>query len=152
SFLTVHALDHFPQMARLALAILLADLLAWTQHWVKHKVPWFWQIHAVHHSQREINVFTDYRFHYFEYLISRPIVMLPLMMLGIDTPKIFAYTLFVAWYPRLYHANIRSNFGFLRYVFVTPQSHRIHHSIEKQHADKNFGLIFSFWDRLFGTL
>lgn len=151
SFLTITSLNQTPEVIRMGIAVLVADFLAWFQHWVKHKVPWFWQIHAVHHSQKQLNVFTDYRFHLGEYLISRPIVMLPLLVLSIETPKLVAYSLFTAWYPRLYHANIRSNFGFLRYIFVTPQSHRVHHSIEARHIDLNFGVIFSFWDRMFGT-
>jgi sterol desaturase/sphingolipid hydroxylase (fatty acid hydroxylase superfamily) len=55
------------------------------------------------------------------------------------------------WYTRFYHGNIRTNLGPLRYVLVTPQSHRIHHSIEPRHLDTNFGALFSIWDRLFGT-
>ena len=57
-----------------------------------------------------------------------------------------------AWHTRIYHANLRTNYGFLKYILVTPQSHRIHHSIEPRHFNKNFGLFFSVWDRLFGTL
>ena len=55
------------------------------------------------------------------------------------------------WYARINHSNIRTNFGLLRYILVTPQSHRIHHSIEKKHQDKNFAVTFSIWDFIFGT-
>ncbi len=151
SFLTLDSFARLPSAARFLIGILLADFLAWFQHWLKHKVPWFWQFHAVHHSQRQINLFTDFRFHFLEYLVSRPIVMLPLMIFANDAPKIVAYTLLTAWQTRLYHANIRSNFGWLRYVLVNPQSHRVHHSAEKRHTDLNFGVVFSFWDRLFRT-
>jgi len=151
SFLTVSAVGHWPEAFRFFWGILLTDFLAWFQHWVKHKVPWFWQIHAVHHSQREINLFTDFRFHFLEYIISRTIVVIPLLMLAIDTPKIAAYTVFITWLTRFYHANIKTNFGIFRYIFVTPQSHRVHHSIEQRHQDLNFGVIFSFWDRIFKT-
>ena len=148
SFLTVEAFDRLPESARFIIGILLADFLAWFQHWVKHQVPWFWQMHAVHHSQRELNQFTDYRFHYLEYIISRPIALIPLFIFANDAPRIAAYSLFAAWYPHVYHANIRSNFGWLRYIFVTPQSHRVHHSVEDRHRDRNYGVIFSVWDRL----
>ena len=151
SFFTVKAAVSLPNVLRLVLGVLLGDFLAWFQHWVKHKVPWFWRIHAVHHSQREINLFTDFRFHYLEYIISRPIVLIPLMLFSVETPDIMALGIFMMWFPRLYHANIKSNFGFLRYIFVSPQSHRVHHSIEERHQDMNFGVIFSFWDRLFKT-
>ncbi|OGX31702.1 MAG: hypothetical protein A2787_00900 [Omnitrophica WOR_2 bacterium RIFCSPHIGHO2_01_FULL_48_9] len=151
NFFTVEAVGGLPETLRFIGGILLTDFLAWFQHWVKHKVPWFWQIHAVHHSQREINMFTDLRFHFMEYIISRTIVVVPLTVLGIETPKIAAWAVFNTWFTRLYHANIKSNLGFLRYIFVTPQSHRVHHSIEQRHQDKNFGVIFSFWDRIFKT-
>jgi sterol desaturase/sphingolipid hydroxylase (fatty acid hydroxylase superfamily) len=55
------------------------------------------------------------------------------------------------WYARFYHSNIKTHLGILRYVMVTPQSHRIHHSRLRAHRDKNFGAIFSLWDHLFGT-
>ncbi len=151
NFLTVAAIGGLPEAVRLIWGILLTDFLAWFQHWVKHKVPWLWHIHAIHHSQKEINMFTDLRFHFLEYIISRTIVVVPLLMLAIDTPKIAAFAVFNTWYTRLYHANIKTNLGFLRYILVTPQSHRVHHSVEFRHRDKNFGVIFSFWDRIFKT-
>lgn len=151
SFLTLKQSKYLPQTVSFVIGILGADFLAWFQHWLKHKVPWFWQIHAVHHSQHEINLFTDFRFHFFEYIISRPIVMVPMMALGVDVPTIALFNVFATWQTRFYHANIRSDLGFLRYIFVTPQSHRIHHSVEERHHDRNFGVMFSFWDRLFGT-
>lgn len=150
-FLTLSVVGQLPQLVRVLIGLIVGDLMAWFQHWLKHRVPWFWEIHAVHHSQKEINLFTDYRFHYAEYLISRPIVLIPLMILNVDTSKIVAINLLAAWQVRFYHANIRSNLGLLRYIFVTPQSHRVHHSIEHRHRDQNFGVVFSFWDRFFKT-
>ena len=64
---------------------------------------------------------------------------------------IVAITWIRHWHTRMYHSNIRTNLGWLRYIFVTPQSHRVHHSIEPRHHDTNFGLTFSLWDQLFGT-
>jgi sterol desaturase/sphingolipid hydroxylase (fatty acid hydroxylase superfamily) len=152
SFMNAHSvMNQVPLIIRFSLAVFLSDFFAWFQHWLKHRVPWFWQIHAVHHSQTELNLFTDLRFHFMEYLISKPIVLFPLIALGIETPTILLYTVFATWQTRFYHANIRMNFGPLRYIFVTPQSHRIHHSHDFKHQDKNFGVMFSFWDRLFRT-
>jgi sterol desaturase/sphingolipid hydroxylase (fatty acid hydroxylase superfamily) len=150
-FLTVRGIEELPLLLKYAIWILVVDLTSWFHHWVKHKVPWFWQLHAVHHSQKEMNLFTDLRYHAFEYLISRTLVTFPLLMLQTNLEEIVYFNLFHAWYTRMYHARIRSDFGWLRYILVTPQSHRIHHSLETIHHDKNFGVIFSFWDRLFGT-
>jgi sterol desaturase/sphingolipid hydroxylase (fatty acid hydroxylase superfamily) len=69
----------------------------------------------------------------------------------VDPPQIVWFALVARWYTRFYHGNIRTNLGPLRYVLVTPQSHRIHHSIEPRHRDTNFGALFSIWDQMFGT-
>jgi sterol desaturase/sphingolipid hydroxylase (fatty acid hydroxylase superfamily) len=79
-------------------------------------------------------------------------VFIPMFMLEIDAPMAVYLVLALKWYPKLYHANVKTNFGLFKYVMVTPQSHRIHHSIDPRHRDKNFGVVFSFWDRMFGTL
>jgi sterol desaturase/sphingolipid hydroxylase (fatty acid hydroxylase superfamily) len=149
--LTVHAVERLPTYAKWALWILAVDLLEWSHHWLKHKVPWFWQFHAVHHSQRELNLFTDLRYHFVEYLISRTVVTFPLLMLQADMSQVVYFSIFHPWYTQLNHASIRTDLGPLRYLLVTPQSHRIHHSIEPAHRDRNFGVIFSCWDWLFGT-
>ena len=80
SFLTIDAIALLPEVVRFTLAIFVSDFLAWFQHWVKHKVPWFWEIHAVHHSQRQLSLFTDFRFHFMEYLISRSISVIPMII------------------------------------------------------------------------
>jgi sterol desaturase/sphingolipid hydroxylase (fatty acid hydroxylase superfamily) len=99
-----------------------------------------------------MNLFTDLRVHSVEYLIAQTIMFIPLFMFPLDYPTIMGYGAFMIWYTRLIHANVRTNFGPLGLVFVSPQYHRIHHSIEFRHRDKNFGVITTIWDRLFGTI
>ena len=123
----------------------------WLQHWVNHKVPWFWEFHAVHHSQPELNFFTDYRYHVVEYFVRHTILSIPFSVLTFDTPTIVIVSLMTGWCSKFYHGNIRANLGLLKYLLVTPQSHRVHHSKENKHRDKNFGSILSVWDYLFGT-
>ena len=90
--------------------------------------------------------------HLVELAIAQTILFIPVHMFAMKFPA-NAYLLFAfVWYTRVYHANLRTNLGWLKYVLVTPQSHRVHHSIERAHWDTNFGVIFSVWDRLFGTL
>ncbi len=151
SYLTHPAVHQWPGWLRFLFAVLLVDLAAWIQHWLKHKIPWFWQMHAVHHSQPQMNLFTDLRRHFLELFILRSFSVVPLFILGVDTIQVGYFGIFMVWQTRFYHANIKWNMGWLRYIFVTPQSHRIHHSIELRHQDKNLGVMFSFWDRLFGT-
>jgi len=150
-FLTVNFTGELPSWLNLVLVVVFIDFLRWLQHVIQHKVPWFWHFHVVHHSQRDLNLFSDYRYHVFEYLVRQTVYFIPLMMFGITHPSIVWLSLILVWHARLYHANIRSNFGPLRYLFVTPQSHRIHHSIEGPHKDRNFGAFFSIWDWIFGT-
>ncbi len=151
SFLTVHFLDASSGWLKLVVGILLLDFLFWLQHFINHKVPWFWYFHSIHHSQKEVNLFTDFRYHTLEYVVRHTIISVPFLILGINYPTAVYFILFQTWFTRFYHANIRTNLGPLRYVLVTPQSHRVHHSIEKQHQDKNFGSLFSIWDFMFRT-
>jgi sterol desaturase/sphingolipid hydroxylase (fatty acid hydroxylase superfamily) len=118
---------------------------------VRHHVRSLWYFHAVHHSQTELNFFTEYRVHPIDDVFLFTIGVVPLMMVRSGFAAIVAVVWIRHWHTRVYHSNIRSNFGLLRYVLVTPQSHRVHHSIEPRHQNHNFGLTFSIWDHLFGT-
>lgn len=151
-FLTFDFTLSWSWTTKAAVAFVVADFLNWLHHLIRHKVIVFWYFHMIHHSQKEMNLFTDLRVHGVERLITKPIVFLPLFALQLDGMTVVGLVLAQEWYSRAYHANIRSNYGFLKYFMVTPQSHRIHHSVEPRHRDKNFGVVFSIWDRLFGTL
>jgi sterol desaturase/sphingolipid hydroxylase (fatty acid hydroxylase superfamily) len=151
SFLTIEALSSWNAPSRFLLAVFLDDFLTWLSHLIRHKVPLFWKFHAVHHSQSEMNLFTDARVHPFDRMISTTLKFIPFMMLGFELPVIIAWAIFDTIYPKFYHANVRLNIGPLRYILVTPQSHRVHHAGEARYQDKNFGRTFSIWDRMFGT-
>jgi sterol desaturase/sphingolipid hydroxylase (fatty acid hydroxylase superfamily) len=151
SFLTLPVPQSLPLLARLAIGALVLDLARWFQHWLHHRLIFLWPFHAVHHSQREINLFSNYRIHFVELFASSALAALPMLMLKVETPMVVWWLLLMTWYARLYHANIKSNFGPLRYIFVTPQSHRVHHSRHSEHFDQNYGAILSVWDHLFGT-
>lgn len=151
SFLTLPGVSDFPKPAQIVIGIFLVDFLDWLHHLIRHKVPWFWYFHTIHHSQRRMNMFTDFRFHVVEFLIAQPINIFPLYILAFEPPEAVMFLVFHMFFTRFYHANIKTNLGWLRYILVTPQSHRVHHSIEAKHRDKNFGVIFSIWDHLLGT-
>jgi sterol desaturase/sphingolipid hydroxylase (fatty acid hydroxylase superfamily) len=140
-----------PDWVRIAVALVVLDFLRWAQHVLHHQVPALWCIHAVHHAQRELNQFSDYRIHAGEYLVRPLVLVLPMLVLGLPVPQIIAVNLALKWHGLLQHANVRSHLGPLRFLLVTPQSHRIHHSIEARHAGRNYGALLSVWDRLFGT-
>jgi sterol desaturase/sphingolipid hydroxylase (fatty acid hydroxylase superfamily) len=149
---SVSAFDPWPMAIKVVFAITLFDFLQWFHHWVRHKVRAFWHFHVIHHAQRELNVFTDLRIHAGEYLIAETLVFVPMFALGLPALAVMGVGSVRWWYTRFIHANIRTNLGPLKHILVTPQFHRVHHSIEARHRDKNFGVVLSVWDRMFGTL
>ena len=151
SNLTVTSLSQSPGWIRFLLSLLLVDFLYWLQHYCHHKVPLLWRFHALHHSQKELNFFTDFRYHFVEYVVRYTFLIVPFLMLKLDPPIIVAYVVFSTCYSHFYHGNIQTNLGPLKYVLVTPQSHRVHHSLESEHRDQNFGAILSLWDFMLGT-
>ena len=151
AFLTIEGVAAWPWLARLLLALLASDLVAWITHVLRHKISALWHFHAVHHSQRDLNFFTEYRVHPLDQVFAWTLAFVPLFMVDHSFATVLAVVWIRHWHTRLYHSNIRSDFGLLRYVLVTPQSHRVHHSVELRHRDTNFGLSFSIWDHLFGT-
>lgn len=151
TFLTLPIPRSLPAVLRLGIAAVVLDLARWFQHWLHHHVSWLWPFHAVHHSQRELNLFSEYRIHFVQYFARYTVSVLPLLMLKLQEPTVIWWILLLSWHARLYHANIRSDFGPLRYLLVTPQSHRVHHSRQSEHLNHNYGATLSVWDYLFGT-
>ena len=152
-FLQVDMVHAWPLATHILLAILVADFIRWFHHLLRHKIKLFWYFHTVHHSQRDMNLFTDLRVHPVERLVEIGVSFIPFLSLetNIALTSFSGWYIFGIWYARFYHSNIKTNLGILRYILVTPQSHRIHHSRKKEHQDKNFGAIFSFWDHVLGT-
>lgn len=142
-----------PFWAQVVFVILLSDFLFWLAHVIRHKSKFVWEFHKIHHAQQEMNFFCGSRAHPIDSLVVNLVRFLPFTMLEADA----AVTSFVVWkvvvngYAMYTHSNIRTNMGLLKYVLVTPQSHRVHHSDRLEHQDKNFGNIFVIWDMMFGT-
>jgi sterol desaturase/sphingolipid hydroxylase (fatty acid hydroxylase superfamily) len=151
SGLTITYVNHYPGWTKFLFVVLLLDLLMWLQHYLNHKVPLLWEFHKIHHSQQKLNFFTDFRYHVLEYIVRQTVVVIPFLILNVDRPKTVVFVFLHSWYTRFYHGNIRTNLGPLRYILVTPQSHRVHHSPEKRHCDTNFASLFCVWDFLFHT-
>lgn len=151
SFLMIDGVASWPPAVRFAVAVLIDDFVGWGNHWLRHKVPALWALHAVHHSQRELNLLSDLRNHPLEQVIKETFHLTVFVLFGAPLTLSVAYPLIRSSFTRFYHANVRTNLGWLRYVLVTPQSHRVHHSVLPEHRDTNFGTTFSIWDRLFGT-
>ncbi|MEZ0608783.1 sterol desaturase family protein [Fibrella sp. WM1] len=130
----------------------LTDFLRYWYHRFFHLIEPLWQLHAYHHSAEELNVLAFYRHHFLEATCSRLISYLPIMIVGNSIYTILPILAVMYTIELLQHSSIPSSWGVLgRYVLISPAAHRVHHSKHQQDFDKNFGQIFVFWDKLFGT-
>ncbi len=149
------SLDLQPELGFWGLAVVafvLTDLLAWVSHWCHHKVGTLWRFHAVHHSQQRLNALSDNRTHVGEVIAAALIVFVPSQMLGLNASAAAGLAFIGLYYSAMLHSNIRTDLGPLRYVFMGPQAHRVHHSVLPRHFESNFGTVFSWWDHLAGTM
>ena len=133
------------------LAALVMDGYFYFHHRVQHAVPLFWRFHAAHHSIRELNAINSYH-HPFDDFIKGFISMIPLAFISVHPMNaVPALALIFALHPAYLHSPIKADLGPLRAVFGDNRFHRIHHSTDPRHFDKNFGGLSTIWDRLFGT-
>lgn len=131
---------------------ILSDLKEYIKHYTFHKVPTLWEIHAFHHSAEKFNLLTTYRFHYLQSAIGTFFDVSLFVLLGAPLHTYLAVRIFSAIHGLLVHSNIEHNWGWIgKYVLVSPAAHRIHHSKESRHFNKNLGGALIVWDRLFGT-
>ena len=135
-------------------AVVLLDGLIYLQHVVSHRVPVFWRFHRVHHADRDIDVTTGARFHPVEILASMLFKIACVVALGAPALAVFLFEVILNAAATFNHANLRIAPGLdrvLRLIVVTPDMHRVHHSVRVRETDSNFGFCLSLWDRLFGT-
>jgi sterol desaturase/sphingolipid hydroxylase (fatty acid hydroxylase superfamily) len=152
AFLRFNILDGQPGWTQFITYFVVMDAAYYLFHRVMHSTKTLWVFHAVHHSQTRANPMMATRSHVLEeivYVVSR---VIPPVILGGSPPAIFAFLIVDQFWSFLVHSDLKWNLGPLKYVLVTPQFHRIHHSIEVRHFDKNFGGRLIVWDYLFGTM
>jgi sterol desaturase/sphingolipid hydroxylase (fatty acid hydroxylase superfamily) len=152
--------DVWPSLAQLPwlsllFYIVILDFAGYWLHRAQHRVNWWWQLHALHHSQRDMTFWTDDRNHLLDELLSAFWMAAVALAVGVP-PQQFPLLLFATkLMESLGHANVRWNFGPLKYVLVSPQFHRVHHGIIVGHEGAtqgvNFGVVFTVWDKLFAT-
>jgi sterol desaturase/sphingolipid hydroxylase (fatty acid hydroxylase superfamily) len=144
----------WPAWAELLLTLLLLDLVIYGQHWAFHKVPALWRLHRMHHSDLDIDVSTGLRFHPVEILLSMGIKIAAVAVLGAPAAAVVVFEVLLNGVTLFNHANLRLPTGFdrlLRLLVVTPDMHRVHHSVHREETDSNFGFSFPWWDRFFRT-
>lgn len=149
-------LNHFqvPFGMALPLAVIAMDFVIWLQHVMVHAVPALWRLHRVHHADLDYDVTTGARFHPVEIVLSMLIKFATIVVLGAPVVAVVVFEVLLNATAMFNHGNIRLPAGVdrvLRWFVVTPDMHRVHHSVEDDECNSNFGFNLPWWDRLFGT-
>jgi len=143
-----------PGWAAIAAGIALLDLAIYFQHVMFHAVPALWRLHRVHHADLDFDVTTGARFHPIEILISTAIKCAAIAALGAPVISVFVFEILLNATAMFNHANAslpQRLERWLRWLVVTPDMHRVHHSVRYEESSSNFGFNLPWWDRLFGT-
>jgi sterol desaturase/sphingolipid hydroxylase (fatty acid hydroxylase superfamily) len=136
------------------LSVVILDLAIYLQHVMFHAVPALWRLHMVHHSDQDFDLTTGIRFHPVEIVLSIVIKGVVIAALGTPPAAVFLFAVVLNGSSMFNHANVRLPVGidrWLRWIVVTPDMHRVHHSVEIDEGNSNFGFNLPWWDRLFGT-
>jgi sterol desaturase/sphingolipid hydroxylase (fatty acid hydroxylase superfamily) len=143
-----------PAWAAVAGGIALLDLAIYLQHVMFHAVPALWRLHRMHHADLDIDVTTGARFHPVEIVLSMLIKFAAIAALGVPPAAVLLFEVLLNATSMFNHGNVRIAAALesvVRWLVVTPDMHRVHHSIERDETNSNFGFNLSLWDRLFGT-
>jgi sterol desaturase/sphingolipid hydroxylase (fatty acid hydroxylase superfamily) len=142
----------WPAWVKVVVSLVLLDLAIWAQHLASHKIPVLWRLHQVHHADRDIDVTTAVRFHPIEIGLSMLWKIVVVLLLGAPPLAVFLFEVILNACAMFNHANValpRWADAILRLVVVTPDMHRVHHSVLQREHDSNYGFNLSLWDRLF---
>ena len=144
----------FPGWLGLASAIVMFDLWMYVWHRMNHEIPFLWRFHKAHHSDTAMDVTTGLRFHPVELLLSTGARLPVYMFLGMNIYNIDVYEAIAGAVVLFHHSNIslpeRAD-RLLSFLIPTPRMHKVHHSDKVSETNSNYGTLFSFWDRVFGT-
>lgn len=145
-------LVHLPDSLNIVLSLVVLDLLIYWQHRLFHRVPLLWKLHKVHHSDREFDVTTSVRFHPIEIVFSLLIKVAAIIVLGVNPIAVFLFEIILSAMAQFNHGNVGLSpvvDSLLRIFVVTPDMHRVHHSVIGRECNSNYGFNISIWDRLF---
>jgi len=138
----------------LVLSVLILDFVIYLQHAMFHFIPLLWRLHRMHHSDLDYDVTTGSRFHPIEIALSMVVKLAAVAALGPLPAAVIIFEVLLNGVAVFNHGNVRlpkKLDRFIRWVIVTPDMHRVHHSIIPSETNSNFGFNVSWWDRLFGT-
>jgi len=143
-----------PQWLLITAGVVLLDLAIYWQHRLFHRLPWFWRLHRMHHSDTDFDVSTAIRFHPVEILLSMLIKIGVVLLFGIPALAVLLFEILLNATALFSHSNVRLPSALeqpVRLILVTPDMHRIHHSVTPLETNSNYGFCLSIWDRLFGS-
>ncbi len=146
--------NDFPFWLVVVASVIIMDFVIYLQHIMVHAVPVLWRLHRVHHADLDYDVTTGARFHTIEIILSMLIKFATIILLGPPVVAVIIFEIMLNATAMFNHGNIRLPKrldSILRWFLVTPDMHRVHHSVEDDEANSNFGFALSWWDRLFGT-
>jgi len=144
----------WPEWTEIIIAILIFDFAIWAQHLITHKVPVLWRLHRVHHADRDIDVTTAVRFHPVEIALSMFLKIGIVYAIGPAALAVILFEIILNGTAIFNHSNLRLPLAadrVIRMILVTPDMHRVHHSVHREEHDSNFGFALSIWDRILGT-
>ena len=145
-------ITHWPAWLQFLVCFLIRDFLEWNIHRALHTVPCLWKFHQLHHSIEQLDWAATFRSHWGEIVIYQTLIYLPLVILGVSDGVIFTLLVVVLLIQELSHANLRWDWGPLRYVVNSPRFHAWHHAVELHgKGGQNFGVTLAVWDWLFRT-
>ncbi len=145
---------HPPYWSAVVLSVIALDFAIYLQHVMVHAVPILWRLHRVHHADPDYDVTTGARFHPIEIILSLFIKFAAIMVFGPPLAAVVIFEVLLNATAMFNHGNVRMPLQIdkaLRWLVVTPDMHRVHHSTEDDEANSNFGFNLPWWDRLFGT-
>ena len=148
-----HAID-MPPWLTVVVSVVLLDLAIYLQHVLFHAIPALWRLHRMHHADLEFDVTTGLRFHPVEILLSAAIKLTVIAALGPPALAVIVFEILLNATSMFNHGNVRmlpALDKLMRWLVVTPDMHRVHHSIHPSETNSNFGFNLPWWDRLFGT-
>ncbi|BCX80971.1 hypothetical protein MIT9_P0549 [Methylomarinovum caldicuralii] len=148
------ALTSLPAWGRVILSVVALDLVIYLQHVMFHALPTLWRLHRVHHADVDFDVTTGIRFHPLEILLSLGIKAAAVLLLGAPVAAVIVFEVLLNATAMFNHGNVRlprKLDRILRWWVVTPDMHRVHHSVADDEANCNFGFNLPWWDRLLGT-
>lgn len=143
-----------PYWLNIVLTIVILDLVIYLQHVMFHAVPIFWRLHRMHHADLDFDITTGIRFHPIEVLLSMGIKIGTVALIGASPLGVLIFEVLLNATSMFSHSNLKLPLSIDRIIrcgIVTPDMHRVHHSIQEHETNSNFGFNFSIWDRLFGT-